>query len=328
LQRFFERLQPFPLADAPGVKAFIKDHVVLDQGRTVFARNFAGCHSSRQPPTDTDREAWFVSRSSDPDFWKDNFLSDEERRPVSKIETNAARATATNATAGHVWQWFSSDTYKSQEPVKIDVWNPYSEQNQPFEVSGGRGYYRTPSLASVWATAPLLHNNSLGRFNGDPSVNGRIEAFNDAIEKLLWPEKRLDRDSIWRTSNESEIEIPDEDIPVEIRQLLKNEIGSNGIFRLGPIPKGTPINLLANIDPQADPAELAALGQKIRQVLEQVHSQSLNAEATRQLMKEELAPMFFKLSKCPDLIEDRGHPFGTNLPDADKIALIEFLKTL
>jgi hypothetical protein len=33
------------------------------------------------------------------------------------------------------------------------------------------------------------------------------------------------------------------------------------------------------------------------------------------------------LSKCPDLVVNRGHYFGTNLPDADKLALIEFLKT-
>jgi hypothetical protein len=45
-------------------------------------------------------------------------------------------------------------------------------------------------------------------------------------------------------------------------------------------------------------------------------------------MKRELAPMLFKLSKCPDLIEDRGHLFGTTLVDEDKRALIEFLKTL
>ena len=33
------------------------------------------------------------------------------------------------------------------------------------------------------------------------------------------------------------------------------------------------------------------------------------------------------LSKCPDLIVNRGHYFGSNLPDADKEALIAFLKT-
>ena len=51
-----------------------------------------------------------------------------------------------------------------------DVWQP---------PAGGRGYYRTASLVSIWATAPFLHNNSVGTFNGDPSVNGRIAAFND-----------------------------------------------------------------------------------------------------------------------------------------------------
>jgi hypothetical protein len=33
------------------------------------------------------------------------------------------------------------------------------------------------------------------------------------------------------------------------------------------------------------------------------------------------------VSKCPDFIVNRGHLFGTTLPDADKRALIEFLKT-
>ena len=64
---------------------------------------------------------------------------------------------------------------------------------------GGRGYYRTASLVSIWATAPLLHNNSVGTFVGDPSVKGRIAAFNDAIRKLLWPAHATDR-SIKRVS--------------------------------------------------------------------------------------------------------------------------------
>jgi hypothetical protein len=35
----------------------------------------------------------------------------------------------------------------------------------------------------------------------------------------------------------------------------------------------------------------------------------------------------FALSKCPDYIVNRGHYFGTRLGDADKEALIAFLKT-
>ena len=331
LAKFFARLEPLHLADAPGGKAYLtSDSTVLDHGRTIFALNCAGCHSSKQPPPEMERKTWFLTQSRDPEFWKDNFLSNEERYPVAEIGTNAARASATNATRGHVWDSFSSETYKTlPAPSPIQVWNPYTEEDETFSFpADGRGYYRTPSLISIWATAPFLHNNSIGGFNGDPSVKGRMEAFQDAIEKLLWPEKRLNRDSIWRTSAVSCLEVPGELVPEDLRKLLGTEIDPDGVFRLCPIPKGTPINLLANIDPQADPAALAELGRKIRQVLQQIRDQNLDAEATRLLMKRELAPMLFQLSKCPDLIEDRGHLFGITLPDQEKVALIEFLKTL
>jgi hypothetical protein len=29
---------------------------------------------------------------------------------------------------------------------------------------------------------------------------------------------------------------------------------------------------------------------------------------------------------CPDFIEDRGHTYGSSLSDADKMALIEYIK--
>ena len=35
-----------------------------------------------------------------------------------------------------------------------------------------------------------LHPNALGTFNNDPSVKGRLEAFDDSIGRLLWPERR------------------------------------------------------------------------------------------------------------------------------------------
>ena len=51
-------------------------------------------------------------------------------------------------------------------------------------------------MISIWATAPLLHNNALGTYIADDdaahrvSVPGRLEMFDDAIEKLLWKDKR------------------------------------------------------------------------------------------------------------------------------------------
>jgi hypothetical protein len=265
-----------------------------------------------------------------PDFREGNFFSDEKRYSIVKLKSNAARACGTNAKRGHIWDSFSSETYKNLPSVgDIEVWNPYTDQTEKFTVpGGGPGYYRTPSLISVWSSAPLLHNNALGKFTGDPSVKGRMEAFNDAIEKLLWPEKRLNKDSIWRTSQECALQIQLAVIPAPLRLLLKPHADPDGYFRLGPIPQGTPVNLLANIDPDTDPAELLVLCLKIKKALLKIKMEKLDSAAAKELLKTEVAPALFKVSKCPDLIEDRGHYFGTELPDADKRALIEYVKTL
>ena len=137
---------------------------------------------------------------------------------------------------------------------------------KPKEKNVGAGYYRVPSLVSLWSSAPFLHNNTLGKFNGDPSVAGRLEAFNDAIEKLLWPEKRLDKDSIWRTQNECTC--------ICARNSCRSRCGdsptSDGYLKIGPIPKGTPINLIGNLEP--DLGQLVVLQTKIGKALLKIQS--------------------------------------------------------
>src|SRR5262249_16220 len=126
---------------------------------------------------------------------------------------------------GHIWQEYSSKTFKElPSPGSLWLYNPYSPLIPiKFDVPQGAGYYRTPTLASVWATAPLLHNNALGVFNADPSVAGRVAAFDDAITKLLWPERRPH--TIKRTSVASDLPLP---------------------FGSIHVPAGTPVNLLAH----------------------------------------------------------------------------------
>ncbi|MDR3100063.1 MAG: hypothetical protein LBV73_23730 [Paraburkholderia sp.] len=133
-------------------------------------------------------------------FEKDNYLSTDVRVPVTLVGTNSQRAVGTNAMRGQVWDNFSSETYKSLPAVglvhffnpfrktsAVDKWGNNDEYAPP---GGGPGYYRPASLVSLWATAPLLHNNSLGIYNRDPSVKGRLEAYDDAIDKLLSSSKR------------------------------------------------------------------------------------------------------------------------------------------
>jgi hypothetical protein len=130
-------------------------------------------------------------------FWMDNFLSSEVRIPVTLTGTNSARSMATNAMRGQVWDNFSSEDYKNLPSVgKIRYFNIFSDQppddfgNNDYysdgRESGGPGYYRPATHISLWAQAPFLHNNTLGLFNGDPSVAGRLASFDDAIRKMLW----------------------------------------------------------------------------------------------------------------------------------------------
>ena len=328
---FFRRLQSFRLADAPGGAANItNDEGVLSHGRQVFADSCAYCHSSKQPPPGIDPQsgdgrAWFRAAVMRPDFLENNFLSNDKRYPLTKIQTNSARALGTNAMPGHIWDNFSSQTYKELPlPDEVDLYNPFDETQpikfQPKTKHTGPGYYRVASLVSLWSSAPFLHNNTLGKFTGDPSIAGRLDAYNDAAEKLLWPEKRLGKASIWRTQNECNLHLRKEFVPKPLQALAD----SDGYLKLGPIPKGTPINLLANLEP--DLGDLATLQLSLNKALLAIHARNLSPEEARvELLKT--VPQLLAANKCPDFIEDEGHYFGTDLPDDDKRALIEYMKT-
>jgi len=145
-------------------------------------------------------------------FSRETFFSDEVRRPVSEIGTNAERALATNAERGQIWEEFSSESYKSAAAVRVTgLVNPLhtSLRLPAVSATGGRGYYRTASLVNIWATAPFLHNNSVGLYNGRPSVAGRMTAYESAMNMLLWPERRPGLKSIRRTTERSRFEFED-----------------------------------------------------------------------------------------------------------------------
>src|SRR4029077_18084936 len=142
------------------------------------------------------------------------------------------------------------------------------------------------------------------------SIAGRLDAFNDAVEKLLWPEKRLGPASIWRTQNECALHLRKEFVPPALRGLADKQ----GYINVGPIPKNTPVNLIANLEP--DFGQLVVLQAKIGKALLKIHTQNLSSEqATEELIKA--VPEMLSANKCPDFVEDKGHYFGTDLPDND-----------
>jgi mono/diheme cytochrome c family protein len=369
---------------------------IVERGQTVFAENCAFCHSSNpvspdvQPALDTlkayytsgggqesdavktARDAvtkYYRSAVAQSDFLTNNTLTDDVRYPVSELKENAARALATNAAEGHIWDQFSSPEYKAQPAAgPLTLYNPVTGQNdRTFQPpAGGRGYYRTASLVSIWATAPFLHNNSVGIFNGDPSVPGRIVAFNDAVHKLLYPQDRDGLKSIKRASTRTYLNIrlsvlgaaalekirafkpklpdlPDFKLP-EVFQLvedkaLKDIPGLSELDRLSlriAIPEGTPLNLLANLNiskPEIRiPAVLAYLTYAWQtDIAAEVSKVPVVgkelAKIPQQLAKDGMNELL-KLSEYPDLVEDHGHEYGAQLSDDDKKALIEYLKKL
>ncbi len=292
------------------------------------------------------------------DFLEGNLLSNELRVPVTLLETNACSPLATNAIGGNIWDNFSSQSYKDLPSVgTITVHDPFTGQARPFRMpAGGRGYTRPASLVSVWSTAPFLLNNSLGEFQWSPSVEARMRSFQDSIGKLLWPERR-ERDDVLgdrvpgkidRISKRSFLRVSGGYLPNPLQPLLGGlnrylpwAFGEGGV-RIGPIPVGTPVNLMANLELMPDGADLLERAAHVKKLLpvlhdlvgslKQVDEKSSDEEVRRAFAP--LVPKLLDLSKCPDFVVNRGHYFGTNafkeepgLSDADKRALIEFVKT-
>jgi hypothetical protein len=284
------------------------------------------------------------------DFLDDNYLSADFRVPVTLLQTNACSPLATNATKDNVWDNFSSQSYKDLPSVGSITWyHPYTGAPQTYTMpAGGRGYTRPPSLVSVWSTAPFLLNNSVGSFEPSPSVEARLRSFQGSIEQLLWPEKR-EKDSLlgdkipgWidRTTGPTYLRVAGGYLPDFLRtlpssRLLPKIFADEGGIELGPIPAGTPVNLLANLRLVTEntglgsqfqyQAGVAALITKTVGDLAALPRNATDAQA-RDTFTDLVDPLL-ALSKCPDFIVNRGHLFGTTLPDPDKRALIEFLKT-
>jgi hypothetical protein len=285
------------------------------------------------------------------DFLEGNYLSNDMRVPVTLLQTNACSPLATNAIAGNIWDNFSSASYKDLPSVgAITVYDPFTGAPRQYQMpAGGRGYTRVPSLISIWSTAPFLLNNSVGRFDPSPSVEARVASFDDSITKMLWPEKR-EKDAVLgdkipgvidRTTATSWARIPIGYLPDTLRsvqdvlQLIAPKLFNEGGLEIGPIPAGTPVGLLANLEllsPSMSPSERSAHDKAvIKAILTLVHDfkalpQGATFAETWQVFGKD-GEQLFALSKCPDYVVNRGHYFGSNLSDRDKQALIAFLKT-
>jgi hypothetical protein len=274
--------------------------------------------------------------------------------------------------AGNIWDNYSSESYKQLPSVGTITWyDPYTGQPHQYRMpAGGRGYTRPASLIALWSTAPYLLNNSVGGpFDASPSVDARMRLFQESIHEMLWPETRA-HDTvngrripghIDRTTARSYLRVPAGYLPDAVpigflQRIFPWAFGSadNPGLEIGPIPAGTPVDLIANIrsgaqdltgserlDYQKNAAVLIP-----RLVADLSRLSDATDEQARMTFKN-IYPNLLALSKCRDFVVNRGHYFGTSgdavankeptepglslspgLSDQDKRALIEFLKTL
>ncbi|HEY2514384.1 MAG TPA: hypothetical protein VGI39_26145 [Polyangiaceae bacterium] len=340
---FLKFLKPYRLKENPDGAAQVKgwDDPQIALGRQVFAEECATCHSSKQPeyPTgkpvradslwerdfgtwtkdaqlawlkDPARVAWFKSQVDAPEFFEQNYLSDERRYPQSLIGTNSARALGTNADVGGVWQEYGSVDYETLPPVNVPIYEVSLGQVNVVgtaKAPGGRGYYRTPSLWAIWATAPYLHNNSLGENTGGWDVESRLAGFNDGLEKLLGIQSRVQM--VARTSRFTALtSIPlGFDLPIPIPGVDIHNL------KLGlPIPAGTPVSGVADL-------ELGVLHATTPLNLEDALAVLFGGPDYFMKRFQDFIPVF-------DPVENKGHEFGTARTVEEKRALIAFLKTL
>lgn len=362
---FLASATPDYLKDAPGGNGFSGDAAKMARGKIVFAENCARCHSSKQPaicegsnckPGEVVQDSeqylqWMRAEVQKPDFLDGNYLSTERRIPVSELQTNACSPLATNAIGGNIWDNFSSQTYKELPAVgTITIYNPVDGTPMQYNMpGGGRGYTRPASLVSLWSSAPYLLNNSVGEFEESPSVNSRMRAFQTGIEQMLWPEKRRKDPKlgdnvpgpgaripgpsyIQRTTTASYVKVATGYMPDSLQKLFS--LFNNSTVVIGPIPSGTPVGLLSNLDvtpTPGDPAARIAHDKKLLDLLTRMVSDLKKAKGksedeAREIFRP-LVPDLLALSKCPDLVINKGHYFGTKLSDNDKRSLIAFLKT-
>ena len=325
------------------------------RGKVVFAETCARCHSSGKGPWDgsTDFHATVPGR---PDLRAD-FLSNEKPVDVTDVGTNRSRALHSNHMKGHVWEEYGSETLRAR-PVVNGIDEPHD---------GGRGYYRPISLVSVWAFAPLMHNNAIGpeicgkptdskaelyrspyvlpgtwtRMPNpppcvpfDPSVEGRYRLFKASVEELLNPKARLPK-----------ITLVDQAILIDGPAFPGQEEG----FQLQ-IPDGIPAAIPGNLRHKELVEDLVLAKVDARRLREKYKSRS-DVDTIVATLQEILKQLTTGLATSADTVvarigrdhlpfiqqmysnstadvENQGHTFGQGLSPADKKALIAFLATL
>ena len=328
------------------------------RGRDLFAQNCARCHSSIPETAGgafTNRDFHAVNESH-PRKVRADFLGNDQSTPVTEVGTFRCRALHSNHMAGHLYHEYGSESLRAKSVVAA------IPEQTPLK-NGGRGYYRNISLVNVWATAPFMHNNAIGpeicgnprnrendfhraRYvdqNGrllekqpacmpyDASVDGRFKLYVQSMHELLNPRERG-----------TKVTLTDRDIVVDLG--IRSWDGKQEKPLLGTgavrVPAGTPAGYIGSLlhkefigdlyRAKRHPDLLERAGKKALVPELQAMADDILKEPTRfvDIMREKRNFLQANYTTCMQDVENEGHRFGEDLPEADKKALTAFLATL
>jgi len=361
---FFLTARPADLWKARGLASPQDLDARLDQefgagsvalGQQVFSKTCANCHSSQSGPYD---KVDFRAVNPQDTTRRIDFLSSERAIVASRAGTYAGRAMHSNHMPSRIW-----DEYAARDLQE----RPVDPTLKEVMKGSGRGYYRPPSLLSLWAFAPFMHNDAIGPevcgkpankevdlysppyvdendkllpnppgcWPFDPSVEGRYKLFKASMEVLLSPNKRLRK-----------VNLTDEDIVVDVAP--KVTIGGVEAGLSIKLPKGSPAvklnslrfkDMLQDVVLLRDPDKLEAkykdilTAERFRELkagLEQLHRTLITNVGRFTLDITQVQSDFIQnyYSNVLGRVDNAGHRFGEDLSDREKQALIAFLATL
>ncbi|MCG6873989.1 MAG: cytochrome c [Betaproteobacteria bacterium] len=334
----------------------------VDRGREVFAGTCARCHSSiSEAEGGPFKNRDF--RAIDPKTGlRKDWLGNDQATPVSEVGTYKCRALHSNHMKGHIFAEYGSETLRAR-PADPNVKDPADGgrsyyrnislislwAHAPFLHNNALGpeicgkpknpenfFYRSPYVdRATKATLPADQAPSCWAY--DPSVEGRFKLYVASMEALLHPDARVPKITRFQ------VDVP---IPVGIRTVQdgqqKQIVGMTVV-----LPKGMNSAGLGNFDHKVFIRDLVDL-RRDPKGLDQRLTKQLGEEEGKQTMGElkvvavELLkdpekpietmrghPKLVQLySTCNADIENDGHRFGEDLPEADKKALIAFLATM
>jgi hypothetical protein len=268
-------------------------------------------------------------------------------RPASLVSLWSTAPFLLNNSIGHEdYRYTASSGYSSPDYKTDKAYPAYGDKSRDGGYGGGYGYENRCPAAND--KDPYL-----------PCVDNRMHVFNDSITKMLYPERRrVDGYTmlpvpgyIYRTTAPSCLRIPNGYLPDILREhsgflrkLLPWVFDEQGDIALGPLPAGFPVNVLAGVKLLPDRDEpgglshlwsLVKAGPTLLSTFKQLGGACSEEELTepvtqvhaeRVLQDTGLIDTLVGLSKCLDYVVNRGHYFGAELSDADKTALIEYLK--